>query len=152
MRKQFDEGTSQAMECFAGYLKACGLKMTNQRSNILKIFCSCNEHLSPEELYGKLQQTRCRTGQATVYRTLKLLSEAGLAREVRFDDGPARYERRFGKGHHDHLLCESCGCNIEVMDPRIEALQEQLAEREGFTLTGHQMYLYGICKTCREKF
>ena len=81
---------------------------------------------------------------------VKLLCEAELAREVRFGDGIARYEMR-GESHHDHLICERCGQNIEVVDPEIERLQEALARRHGFVPTFHRLYLYGICPACRTK-
>ena len=73
-------------------------------------------------------------GQATVYRTLKLLNESGLIEPLDFADGVTRYEPSYGEEHHDHLICERCGRNIEILDKTIENRQEELAAKHGFTL------------------
>ena len=138
-------------DVFADSLAREGLKMTPQRRAILDVFLEQKGHLTSEELYTRLKERDPSIGQATVYRTLKLLSESGLAKEVDFGDGAARYELMYGEDHHDHILCEACGMTLEVVDPDIERLQEQLAERHGFVLTGHKMYLFGVCADCRAK-
>ena len=134
---------------FRTFLRGKGLRMTPQRERIMDIFLREAGHMTTEELYARIRQKDPSLGQATVYRTVKLLCEAGVAREVRFGDGVARYEQR-GEAHHDHLICERCGKNIEVMDPEIERLQEALAREHGFTPTFHRLYLYGVCKECRD--
>ena len=130
-------------------MRGKGLRMTPQRERIMDIFLREAGHMTTEELYARIRQKDPSLGQATVYRTVKLLCEAGVAREVRFGDGVARYEQR-GEAHHDHLICERCGKNIEVMDPELERLQEALAREHGFTPTFHRLYLYGVCKECRD--
>jgi Fur family ferric uptake transcriptional regulator len=130
-------------EVFAEYLADENLKMTPQRRIILDTLLKKNDHLSSEELYA--------IGQATVYRTLKLLSDSGLIEPLDFADGVTRYEPCYGKDHHDHLICEQCGKNIEIVDEVIERRQEQLAKEHGFTLLRHKMYLYGLCPECRKK-
>ena len=135
---------------FADFLSRRKLKMTPQRRTILDAFLAAEGHLASEELYELVKRQDKSIGQATVYRTLKLLSESGLAKEVHFGDGVTRYERKYGADHHDHLICERCGVNVEVLDERIEALQVDLARNHGFELTGHKMYLYGICAKCRK--
>jgi len=135
---------------FAEFLSRRKLKMTPQRRLILDTFLAAAGHLASEELYELVKRQDKSIGQATVYRTLKLFSESGLAKEVHFGDGVTRYERKYGADHHDHLICDRCGVNVEVLDERIEALQEDLARSHGFELTGHKMYLYGICAKCRK--
>ncbi|MGE4504508.1 MAG: transcriptional repressor, partial [Desulfovibrionaceae bacterium] len=108
-------------------------------------------HVSSEELYERVKRTDPSIGQATVYRTLKLLEDSGLAEAVDFGDGVARYEPHTEGGHHDHLICEQCGKNVELMDPEIERLQEEAAKRHGFSLSRHKMYLFGLCDDCRAK-
>ena len=88
--------------------------------------------MTSEELYQKVRRNYDGIGQATVYRTLKLLADSGLAKAVEFGDGAMRYEILYGQSHHDHLICESCGVNVEVVDPAIERLQEEVAKRHGF--------------------
>ncbi len=135
---------------FKAHLRSRGLRMTPQRERIMDIFLHEAGHLTTEELYLRIQRLDPSLGQATVYRTVKLLCEAGIAREVRFGDGVARYEK-IGGAHHDHLICERCGRNIEVVDPEIERLQEALARAHGFAPTFHRLYLYGICSECRDR-
>ena len=90
-------------------------------------------------------------GFATVYRTLKLLCEAGLCRELKFEDGITRYEHLYGHQHHDHLVCTRCGKFIEIIEPEIEKLQEKLFKKHKFLPQRHRMELYGICKKCRKR-
>lgn len=138
-------------QVFSDYLSRKHLKMTPQRRVILDVFLEDEGHLASEDLYVKVKAVDPSIGQATVYRTLKLLSESGLAKEVHFGDGLTRYEHQYGHAHHDHLICEQCGKNVEVVDERIENLQEELAKNHGFSLTHHKMYLYGLCPDCRRK-
>jgi Fur family ferric uptake transcriptional regulator len=141
----------QAKKEFEDYLERRGLRATAQRSLILGVFLKTERHLTAEELYRLVSRKDLSVGQATVYRALRLLVDSGIAREVDFGDGTARYEHGFGHAHHDHLICTRCRKSIEVMDERIEKLQERLAAEHGFTLTGHTMDLFGLCRKCRER-
>ncbi|SNS27428.1 Fur family transcriptional regulator, ferric uptake regulator [Humidesulfovibrio mexicanus] len=138
-------------QAFTSYLQEHRLKITPQRRLILDIFLLEPGHVSSEELYAKVKRRDASIGQATVYRTLKLLAGCGLAEAVSFADGITRYEPHFGAEHHDHLICEVCGRTIEIMDPVIETRQVELAEKYGFTLARHRMDLYGLCPKCRSK-
>ena len=140
-----------AQNVFSEYLAAQKLKVTPQRMIILQVFLDNEGHVSSEELYDEVRRVDSSIGQATVYRTLKLLADSGLAKGVEFGDGAMRYEILYGQTHHDHLICEACGVNVEVVDPAIEQLQEEVARRHGFTLTAHKLYLYGLCPECRKK-
>lgn len=138
-----------AQNVFSEYLAAQKLKVTPQRMIILQVFLDNEGHVSSEELYDEVRRVDSSIGQATVYRTLKLLAESGLAKQVDFKEGVVRYEHNLGVAHHDHLICERCKRTIEIVDERIERLQEELASRSGFTLTGHRMDLFGLCPACR---
>lgn len=135
---------------FEDFIKKQHLKKTPQRILIADVFFKSQGHLSVEDLYDQVKIVDHSVGQATVYRTLKLLCEAKLAKEVHFGDGVARYEHQDGAHHHDHLICSQCGKNIEVLDENIERLQEELAQRYDFRLTSHRMYLYGLCSQCQK--
>ena len=135
---------------FKEHLRAERLKSTAQRDTIAKVFLATQRHISVEELYNEVKSLNPRIGYATVYRTMKLLKECGVAAERHFRDGEARYESA-QKRHHDHLICERCGKIEEFEEARIETLQEQMAKRLGFRLTGHKMELYGVCRTCRNE-
>jgi Fur family ferric uptake transcriptional regulator len=138
-------------EHLAEYLSGQGLKSTRQRDEILNIFVSAGRHLSAEELYLLVKKTDPAIGYATVYRTLKLLAEAGLAEERHFEDGFNRYEYRATDGHHDHLICTRCGAIIEFENERIEALQQDVAKKNRFLVQSHKLELYGLCSGCQGK-
>jgi Fur family ferric uptake transcriptional regulator len=135
---------------FKEHLRGQKLKSTAQRDTIAKAFFDAQNHISVEELYNEVRRMNPHIGYATVYRTMKLLTECGLAVERHFRDGSARYETA-QKRHHDHLICERCGAIVEFEEDRIEALQEQIAKRLGFRFTGHKMELYGICRNCQRR-
>lgn len=138
-------------EVLENYLREKNLKNTGQRKLILDAFLNNVEHISAEELYDRLKKDNPSIGLATIYRTLKLLSECGLANEIHFSEGVTRYEHSFGRQHHDHLICINCGKYIEVVDPEIEELQARLAQKNHFRILRHRMDIYGICQECSEK-
>lgn len=126
-----------------------GLRSTRQRDLILDVFLSSHDHVSVEELYLKVKSSHPGIGQATVYRTLKLFVEAGLAREMTLSDGQTRYEHLLAGEHHDHLICTGCGKIIEFEDETIERLQNEIASRHGYTISSHRLELYGVCPVCK---
>jgi Fur family transcriptional regulator, ferric uptake regulator len=136
---------------FKEHLRRQGLKSTAQRDDIAHVFFASPGHISVEELYHQVKQVNPHIGYATVYRTMKLLTECGLAVERHFRDAEARYESVAEGHHHDHLICERCGAIVEFEETRIEALQTEVAQRLGFRLTGHKMELYGVCRECQKK-
>ncbi len=135
----------------AEYLSLHGLRMTEQREAILNEFLLVEGHQSAEDLTAAVKKKDKTIGQATVYRNLRLFVQSGVAREVQFGDGVTRYEHNVDHDHHDHIMCERCGKTVEAFDPRIEELQDALARRHGFLVTGHVMCIYGICAECRDK-
>lgn len=141
----------QAAEQLSEYLLGQGLKSTRQRDVVLNAFVSAGRHLSAEELYLLVKKSNPGIGYATVYRTLKLLAEAGLADERRFEDGFTRYEYKASDGHHDHLICTRCGRIIEFENERIEQLQQDVARKNRFQVKSHKLELYGLCVACQGK-
>lgn len=141
----------QGQKLFREFMARKGLKSTQQREIILDEFLKSGSHLSTEELYLKLRRKHPNIGYATVYRTLKLFAECGIAEERHFGDGQTRYERTSGEEHHDHLICTACSAILEFEDPRIEALQEQVARDHNFRIVSHRLELYGLCARCAEK-
>ena len=138
------------MRLFEQALRERGLKSTAQRDDIAKVFFATSEHLSVEELHAAVKKVNPRVGYATVYRTLKLLKEIGLADERHFDDGQARYEPTEAEEQHDHIICQRCGKIVEFNSEELEKLQERIARFLGFVVSRHRMELYGICAECRE--
>jgi Fur family ferric uptake transcriptional regulator len=133
-------------------LKEKQLKFTRQREQILKTLYENEGHFSPEEILRLIQadDPEMRVGIATIYRTLALLEEEGLAESISFGKAGKRYEIGMKK-HHDHLICTQCGRIIEFVDDVIEARQEEVGRKFDFTITDHTMKILGICKECREK-
>jgi Fur family transcriptional regulator, ferric uptake regulator len=133
------------------YMVKKGLRSTDQRKLIVETFFRSDNHVSIEELLAEVRASDPRVGYATVYRTLKLLTECGVANERRFGDGLTRYELADETTHHDHLICVECGDIVEFEESRIEDLQEKVARKYGFELRSHKHELYGICPACRAK-
>ena len=130
------------------YLETKRLNTTAQREVIVDQFFRTQDHVSIDELLAKVRRRQPTVGYATVYRTLKLLAESGLAVERQFGDGQARYE--VAGDHHDHLICTKCSLILEFEDDEIERLQERIAQRLGnFTVTRHRHELYGMCPKAR---
>ena len=140
---------SDARERLARWIAERGLKSTRQRDLIADTFFDASGHLSVDELLAQVALRDSNIGAATVYRTMKILAEAGLASARHFDDGQTRYEAAIGRHHHDHLICTSCHAIIEFENERIEELQDLVAHAHGFTVTRHKLELYGLCRQCR---
>jgi Fur family ferric uptake transcriptional regulator len=140
---------AEEQEVFHRHIQRAGLKRTAQRDLILEVFLRTEEHLSSEDLYNLIKQEDPTVGHTTVYRTLKLLVEAGLAREVRFGDGRMRYEHNYKHPHHDHMICLACGKTIEFFSAELEALQDKLAAKHEFDATHHTLRMFGYCADCR---
>jgi len=138
------------MRRFEQALRERSLKSTSQRDDIARVFFATEGHLSIDELYAAVKRVNPRVGYATVYRTLKLLKECGLAAERHFDDGQARYEPVEEAQQHDHIICERCGKIVEFSSQELERLQERIGRFLGFVIGRHRMELYGICGDCRE--
>lgn len=131
-----------------------GLRSTEQRKLIVSTFFETEAHATIEELLARVRQADPRVGYATVYRTMKMLSEGGMANELHFGDGATRYEVADDDAHHDHLICEECGLIVEFEEPLIEELQQRIAAANGFEITHHKHELYGHCgdkEACRER-
>ena len=123
------------------------LKLTRQREQILTVFLKM-EHITAEQMYRLLAKKDPHIGLATIYRTLNLFCEAGLA-QARHFGAQTQYDNVSHKGHHDHLICTSCGKIVEFENCDIERLQEEVAARNGFTIQTHKLELYGLCSSCR---
>ncbi len=123
------------------------LKLTRQREQILTVFLRM-EHITAEQMYRLLAKKDPHIGLATIYRTLNLFCEAGLAQARHFGT-QTQYDNVAHKGHHDHLICTSCGKIVEFENCDIERLQEEVAAKNGFTIQTHKLELYGLCSSCR---
>jgi Fur family ferric uptake transcriptional regulator len=120
-----------------------GMRMTEQRRVIARVLSDAHDHPDVEELYRRSHAVDPHISIATVYRTVRLFEESGIIARHEFRDGRARYEEAT-EIHHDHLIDMRTGQVIEFVDPEIEALQNAIARRLGFTLVDHRLELYGV--------
>ena len=117
--------------------------MTAQRRIIAGILDRADDHPDAEELYARATTEDKRISLATVYRTLKLFQDNGILEKHDFGDGRARFEIA-DREHHDHLIDLDTGEVIEFIEPEIEALQEKIAAKLGYRITGHRLELFGV--------
>lgn len=133
------------------YLRKRGLKFTPEREEVLREAFSTHDHFDADDIFMRLRGKGSQISMATIYRTLKLLVEAGLLREIITEEKHRHYEHIYGHAHHDHLFCIRCGRVIEFEEPRIEELQREVCRREGFEPKYHRLQIMGYCKDCREE-
>lgn len=120
-----------------------GLRITEQRRVIARVLSEAEDHPDVESLHARASAVDSGISIATVYRTVRLFEEAGVLERHDFGDGRARYEAA-PEAHHDHLIDVETGKVIEFVDPELEALQKQIAEKLGYRLVDHRMELYGV--------
>jgi Fur family transcriptional regulator, ferric uptake regulator len=136
------------------YLEAHKLKQTQQRKVIVEYFLRINAHVDAEVLHRRVRDEGHDIGLATIYRTLNLLTDAGLVEERSFQDGRSVFEVASPNSHHDHLVCTDCGTIIEFENDEIERLQKSIALQYGMELKTHRLDLFGVCidrSKCRDR-
>jgi Fur family ferric uptake transcriptional regulator len=144
--KQIDE----PRRLWQAFLGDRHLNASKTRDAVVNVFLETKEHVDLHALYALARKRHPGVGFATVYRTMKLLEEAGIAHGRHFGDArETLYEVAAGRAHHDHLICEGCGRIVEFVSPEVERLQDKIAERYGFSLSRHRHELYGVCPTCQ---
>lgn len=139
----------ERLEQMHQYMNEQGLKYTRQRDAIARAFFKVKKHLSIEELLTEVHKTDPSVGYVTVYRTLLLLKECGLAHQRHFGDGQSLFEN--AGDHHDHMICIKCGHITEFEDDKIEALQEAVCEKFNFKMVSHRHEIYGACSRCQKE-
>ncbi|KRT55519.1 ferric iron uptake transcriptional regulator [endosymbiont of Ridgeia piscesae] len=134
-------------------IRKAGLKVTLPRVKILELMeSSAQRHVSAEDVYKMLLENGEEIGLATVYRVLTQFESAGLVTRHNFEGGHAVFELDRG-GHHDHIVCVTCGRVAEFMDATIEARQKEIAAEHGFEMADHALIIYGHCmdKNCARR-
>ena len=136
---------------FQRYLEQQGLKLTSERTALLREIFSTHYPFEADELLFKMKQKNVKISRATVYRTLELLVKSGLVRRVHLGEDHYHYEHVSGDSHHDHLICTICGGVIEFHDEALERRQLEICEKKKFTPTFHNLQILGVCDPCRRK-
>jgi Fur family transcriptional regulator, ferric uptake regulator len=154
MAKPLSSEEIQAAETiFREYLREHGLKYTPERHALLRQVLADDEHFEAEQLLMEIRQGVFRVAKATVYRTLPLLVNCGIIRQVQFGDQftekHAHYEHTFAHEPHDHMVCRRCGKIIEFDSKEILRLRDALSEQFGFQPTSHRLQISGFCADCR---
>ncbi len=140
----------EEIEILKGFLRESKLRLTPQRQTILEVFLEYDGHAEVEDLFLIIQERDPTIGIATVYRTMNLLVECGLARENVLSQGQKSFEKLYHQSHHDHLICTQCNKIVEFEHPLIEKYQLEVCRAHGFTLRQHKMEIYGICIDCQK--
>jgi Fur family transcriptional regulator, ferric uptake regulator len=130
------------------YLRSIGHFLTYPRKIILETFLQVGGHVSVKDLCKEIKKKDSQISPATVYRTMKLLVESGIASENEFADDKKLFEKIYGKEHHDHMFCTNCKKVSEFHNKTIEKLQKEVAHEHSFVITRHRMTLFGLCNEC----
>lgn len=141
----------EQLEVFAKYLKDNNLKMTRQRELLVRTFLETDGHLSADELFELVKQRDEKLGFATVFRTLKALTECKLARETDLSDGRTRFEKLYKRPDHHHIVCEKCNKTIEFYSPELEELEEEILAKYHVKARRQRLQIFGICEDCQNK-
>ncbi len=140
---------AEQLGIYSQYLKKQGLKMTRQRETVVTTFLQAEGHLSADELHELVRRNDPRIGLATVFRTLRTLTDCNLARETDLGDGRTRFEHKYKHPHHHHLICEECHRTIEFFSPEFERLQQQIVAEYQFKPSRHRLQIFGYCRDCQ---
>ena len=133
---------------FQKLLTSKGLKYTFERKQILEEILLLKEHFDADGLFAILKKSGLRVSRDTVYRTIPLLLECGVIQKSVGEGRREYFERPGVKGHHDHMICISCGRIIEFQSEEIEELQDKICKEFQFKLKFHDHRLFGHCKNC----
>ncbi|MCL6520528.1 MAG: transcriptional repressor [Armatimonadetes bacterium] len=133
---------------FRHFLREEGMKTTRERKLILEEVFRNHQHFEADDIVSGLRKRGKRVSRASVYRTLPLLVNSGLLREVDFGERHGHYEHVLGHGHHDHLICTACGRTFEFNDNTIEELQQKICEQYSFKAHTHELRIMGLCSEC----
>jgi Fur family ferric uptake transcriptional regulator len=138
----------QALKIDRKALSSAGLRMTRQRALILEIIR--HRHLDADEVYRQAREKQPRFSLSTVYRTLRMLKEQGLVDELHFGEAHHHYEVKPSAEHH-HLVCLGCGKIVEFECKLSQRMQQDLARKQGFEVTGVEINMTGYCSKCRQR-
>lgn len=135
---------------FKEFIRSRGLRQTPARENIVVEIFRKREHFDVDELFLRLLAQGKKISKASIYRTLPLLVDCGLIREVNFVDGHWHYEQIYGQPHHCHLRCLSCGAMVEFEEPLMADVEGKLSSNHGYRITNHVLEVQGYCPHCQK--
>ncbi len=134
------------------HLKSHGkLRATPERFAVLDAVLQSQGHFDADGLYYRMISTGVKVSKATVYNTLELLQDCGLVSKYRFAENTSRYEKAFGRPHHHHMICLSCGDILEFTNDRLEKIQEEVAANKNFKIQSTTIQIFGTCSKCTKQ-
>lgn len=136
------------MEVLRGELRERELPFTHQREAVARVLFETVRHMSADEVAEELRDRGEQIGKATVYRTLALLVELGLATEHEFGEGYRRYQMQIGAAQYDHMICTVCGSVVQFRSPELDERLERIAGEQGFAPMTRQIKIFGTCDAC----
>ncbi len=148
MKKQPEKSE---LKVFKEYLKAHGMRYTQEREAIIKEIFATHDHFDVDSLYINMRHKGVQVSKASIYRLIPLLIEANLIQAVFFEDGHMHYEHIYGHEHHCHLRCQGCHKIEEFQDPRVEDIEKDLEKRFGYKILQHKLDVQGLCPECQKK-
>ena len=143
-----EEEIRTAESVFKEYLRDRRYKYTAERRAMFHAAMNTHEHFDAERMIVELRQQGHRVGRATVYRTLPLLENCGIIKEVSLGQKQTFYEHIHGHGSHDHMVCRRCGRILEFDNAAVVELRKLIARQYEFHDLSHRLQVQGLCKTC----
>ena len=129
---------------FRRYLRSQNLKYTPERADILNAIIECDDVFEVDQLLMEMRRRGHRVSKATIYRTVKLLQDAGIITQALFDSKQAHYQLIYGKAARDYIVCMKTGKYIEFSDDELVALRNRICEEHGWDPVGHRFQIYAI--------
>src|SRR3954469_18681802 len=149
---------SVAKERFMHFLADKNLRITSQRQAIVDTVFSTDKHFTAEQLLEWSRKRDPSVSRATVYRTLPLLTESGLVREMDFGKDYKFYDPNYAEHpHHNHIICQDCEKIVEFESEKIEKIENEISHRLGFSVKTHRLQITASCEelkklgACRKK-
>jgi len=149
LNSNYGRAMESAKQKLEDYLRQEGHRVTPERFEVLDAVMAASGHFDADELFLNLKKGGSKVSRATVYNTLDILETCDLVFKTRLKDHGSRYEKAFGRAHHDHLVCVQCGKIVEFTDDSIERSQEAVAKKFKFKLLSHSHQIFGVCPDCR---
>ena len=144
------EKLEEGATLFEDYLARQNLKMTGERRQILEEVFRTTDHFGADEMHLSFVRRKIPISRATIYRTLEHLVKSGLVRRVYLEDPKkAFYEHVYGRSHHEHMICLSCGKVIEFADDPLEQRQDEVCRKLNFKPMRHSLRIVGLCADCQ---
>jgi Fur family ferric uptake transcriptional regulator len=147
---KYTDDMETAKQKLEDYLRREGHRVTPERFEVLDAVMAASGHFDADELFLNLKKSGSKVSRATVYNTLDILETCELVFKTRLKDHGSRYEKAFGRTHHDHLVCVQCGKIVEFTDDNIERSQEAVAKKFKFKLVSHSHQIFGVCPDCKK--